>query len=155
MAFRIGVNFGEGEQIYGDAVNVAARLESLAERATSISRARLTTRCAISSRWVTKIAAGRRSRISRDPCRSGDWCSVITAQDRAAKYIASGGNRLFPNRLTHAAPRGVKSIGGRLTPKSKRGSTAFGDSTHSPRVWITFLISEVNRPDVEPCGCNR
>src|SRR6516225_3291841 len=35
MEFRIGVNSGdvmvEGEQIYGDGVNVAARLESLAE----------------------------------------------------------------------------------------------------------------------------
>src|SRR5215475_14817297 len=35
MAFRIGINLGdvmvEGEQIYGDGVNIAARLESLAE----------------------------------------------------------------------------------------------------------------------------
>src|SRR5215470_17761481 len=34
MAFRIGINLGdvmvEGEQIYGDGVNIAARLESLA-----------------------------------------------------------------------------------------------------------------------------
>jgi adenylate cyclase len=38
MEFRIGVNLGdvmmEGEQIYGDGVNVAARLESLAEPAS-------------------------------------------------------------------------------------------------------------------------
>jgi adenylate cyclase len=36
MEFRIGINLGdvmvEGEQIYGDGVNIAARLESLAER---------------------------------------------------------------------------------------------------------------------------
>src|SRR5262249_45441739 len=35
MEFRIGINLGdvmvEGEQIYGDGVNIAARLESLAE----------------------------------------------------------------------------------------------------------------------------
>ena len=36
MEFRIGVNLGdvvvEGEQIFGDGINVAARLESLADR---------------------------------------------------------------------------------------------------------------------------
>ena len=35
MEFRVGVNLGDvmvdGEQIYGDGVNVAARLESLAD----------------------------------------------------------------------------------------------------------------------------
>jgi len=37
MQFRIGINLGdvivEGERLYGDGVNIAARLESLATRA--------------------------------------------------------------------------------------------------------------------------
>ena len=43
IAFRIGINLGdvivEGDDIYGDGVNVAARLEALAEPAASVSRA--------------------------------------------------------------------------------------------------------------------
>ena len=50
MQFRIGVNSGdvmiEGEQIYGDGVNVAARLENLAEPAASAFRAPFMSRCA-------------------------------------------------------------------------------------------------------------
>ena len=41
MEFRIGVNFGdvivEGDQIYGDGVNVAARLENLAARLENLA----------------------------------------------------------------------------------------------------------------------
>ena len=48
MQFRIGINLGdvivEGERLYGDGVNIAARLESLAIPAASASRARCTTK---------------------------------------------------------------------------------------------------------------
>ena len=44
MRFRIGINLGdvivEGERLYGDGVNIAARLESLAEGRYLASRAR-------------------------------------------------------------------------------------------------------------------
>ena len=55
MEFRIGVNLGdvmvEGEQIYGDGVNVAARSgESRASQAASASRGQSTIRSVISSR---------------------------------------------------------------------------------------------------------
>ena len=43
MEFRIGVNLGdvmvEGDQIYGDGINIAARLESLTARGMAYSRA--------------------------------------------------------------------------------------------------------------------
>ena len=48
MEFRIGLNLGdvitEGERIYGDGVNIAARLEGLAEAGASASRGLSTTR---------------------------------------------------------------------------------------------------------------
>src|SRR5712691_12794779 len=48
MEFRIGINLGdvivEGERIYGEGVNIAARLEGLAEAGASASRGPSTTR---------------------------------------------------------------------------------------------------------------
>ena len=56
MQFRIGINLGdvivEGQRLYGDGVNIAARLESLAEGAASASPARPTTRWKASFRWL-------------------------------------------------------------------------------------------------------
>jgi adenylate cyclase len=59
MEFRIGVNLGDvmvdSEQIYGDGVNVAARLESLGNRAGSAYRALSTNKSGRSSQsnyWV-------------------------------------------------------------------------------------------------------
>ena len=48
MRFRIGINLGdvivEGERLYGDGVNIAARLESLAIPVVSVSPARCMTK---------------------------------------------------------------------------------------------------------------
>ena len=76
IEFRIGINLGdviiEGEDIYGDGVNVAARLESIAEPgAISSSRALYAIRSAICGtiahmamqRSETAIAAGARAEV--------------------------------------------------------------------------------------------
>ena len=59
IVFRIGINIGdviiEDDDIYGDGVNVAARLEQLAEPAESASRAMFTTR----SRTRSPLASSR------------------------------------------------------------------------------------------------
>jgi hypothetical protein len=68
MEFRIGVNLGdvmvEGEQIYGDGVNVAARWRASPTPAASASRARFTTRYDTGLRSPTKISASRPLRTS-------------------------------------------------------------------------------------------
>jgi class 3 adenylate cyclase len=81
MEFRIGVNLGdvmvEGDQIHGDGVNVAARLEVSPSPVASVSRALLTTRYATSCRWSTKMRANRRSRILRVRCAPGECCWTV------------------------------------------------------------------------------
>ena len=57
IEFRIGINLGdiiiEGDDIYGDGVNVAARLEALAEPGRHLRQpARCATRCATSSTFA-------------------------------------------------------------------------------------------------------
>src|SRR6202049_3733572 len=68
MEFRIGVNLGdvmvEGDQIYGDGINVAARLESLADPGGICISGTVHDRYETSSRWATRTAASRRSRTS-------------------------------------------------------------------------------------------
>jgi class 3 adenylate cyclase len=71
MEFRIGVNLGdvrvEGEQIYGDGVNVAARLESLADPA-GICMAKFTRRSEANSLSSTMIWASNRSKTLSNRC---------------------------------------------------------------------------------------
>ena len=68
IVLRIGINLGdvivEGSDLYGDGVNIAARLEGLAEPAASMCRAASTTRSSASSIAASTISARRRSRTS-------------------------------------------------------------------------------------------
>src|SRR5438309_4139555 len=69
LRFRIGVNLGDviadGGDIYGDGVNIAARLEGLAAPAGSASRAPFATISATGSPTPSQIWGSRASRTSR------------------------------------------------------------------------------------------
>jgi class 3 adenylate cyclase len=72
MLFRIGINVGdiliEGDDILGDGVNVAARLEALPNPAVSVSRLRPMTRSAAKSKSSSSIWANRTSRTALVRC---------------------------------------------------------------------------------------
>ena len=71
IVFRIGINVGDiiidGDDIFGDGVNIAARLETPVVSAASASRGPPTTRSGTSLRWRSRSRrAGRRtSRVGR------------------------------------------------------------------------------------------
>ena len=75
IAFRIGINIGdiivEGDDIFGDGVNVAARMQEIAVPAAFACRAACMRMCATGSTSRSTTAAHRRSRTSTGLFRSG------------------------------------------------------------------------------------
>jgi len=71
IEFRMGINIGdiiiEDGDIFGDGVNIAARLEALPEPGGICLSAR-TSRCATVSTSPSTISESSRSRTSQDPC---------------------------------------------------------------------------------------
>jgi class 3 adenylate cyclase len=69
IEFRVGINLGDiiidGDDICGDGVNIAARLEALANLAAFACLAKSTTRCATRSMCVSRTWAN--SRFALDP----------------------------------------------------------------------------------------
>jgi class 3 adenylate cyclase len=100
IAFRIGVNLGdvivEGDDIYGDGVNVAARLEGLAEPGGVCISAKVHDEVrGIASNSASTTWASRRSRTS--PGQSGSTRSSWPLPSSPADQVAP---RRFPARRT-------------------------------------------------------
>jgi adenylate cyclase len=74
IEFRVGVNLGdiivEDKDIYGDGVNIAARLEGLLSRVVSASRGRCVTRSGTSCPTPSRIWASSRPRTLLARCGS-------------------------------------------------------------------------------------
>ena len=69
IVLRIGINLGDvigdGSDIYGDGVNIAARLEALAEPGASAFRPRCMRKCVARSNWLRQIWARATQEIAR------------------------------------------------------------------------------------------
>ena len=86
LEFRIGINIGdiilEEGDIYGDGVNIAARLEAWPSLAASASPATSTTRSGRNSRCRSRRWASTGSRTSPSRSRSGVCCSTVPYRSR-------------------------------------------------------------------------
>jgi class 3 adenylate cyclase len=92
MQFRIGVHVGDvmvdGENLLGDGVNIAARLESLAEARYASPPPRAIT-LETSCRWVSTIWATSRSKTSRSrsECIECKWRSQRLSPSPLCRYL--------------------------------------------------------------------
>jgi class 3 adenylate cyclase len=72
LQFRIGINLGDvledGERLYGDGINIAARLEAIAQPGEYASPPKFMTKCAARCRLDSMIGAISISRTSQRPC---------------------------------------------------------------------------------------
>ena len=78
MEFRIGINLGDvmvqGEQIYGDGVNIAARLESLADPGSICISGRVHEHIKNKLKLVYEDLGEQAVKNITDPVRCGRWC---------------------------------------------------------------------------------
>jgi class 3 adenylate cyclase len=73
IVLRIGINLGDvmvdGGDLYGDGVNIAARLEALAQPG-SVHVSRAVYMCAARCRLILRISASKALRTWLNPCKS-------------------------------------------------------------------------------------
>src|SRR5690349_15596904 len=100
IRFRIGINLGdvivEDHDIFGDGVNVAARLEALAEPGGSASAASCAIRCVIGSTTPLRTWASSMSKISPGRCGYTGLATALSQSNSYRQRRRRPRHRLFP-----------------------------------------------------------
>ena len=97
MEWRIGIHIGEvlveGNDILGDGVNIAARLEGLAEPGGVCIRKTPSARCAARSGPSMPISASRALRTSQNRCASVAFASPSPPLPQCGRSAGDGAER--------------------------------------------------------------